>query len=286
MLHFIHKLEGALLSDPESHPTARNASGVPQLTVTPGDGLRIVRPRNADAQVPPHIVSALSRAIEEQARGGEGGILKTTMGSTGAERGKFNPEDLFRAVRDADPDGDGSQGITRERFLQSFFLWGGLHFGLTIDDVITRYGLPSESSETMVAYEHAHAKGPGLILVQTPEDSKLINYVVVHGPGGIDFLSQHNVSDERLVMIGLHKDDILKLLGAPTQNVGELEDGRVCFGYMTLIGIEATSPSGETLRFGLMIYVMFYLLSRDIPFCIAISTQWEPVMIEDLEDVA
>jgi len=199
------------------------------------------------------------------------------------------PEDLLHFVKslgEGNETGEGSQGISREQFLQTFFLWGGLHFGLTIDDVITRYGLPSESSETMVAYEHAHPKGPGLLLVQTPEDSKLINYVVVHGPGGIDFLSTHNVADQRLALIGMHRDDILKLLGTPTQNVGELDDGRVCFGYMTVIGIEATSTTGETLRFGLMIYVMFYLLNRNVPVCIAISAQWEPVMLEDLEDVA
>lgn len=211
------------------------------------------------------------------------------MAVRGADGPGMDPEDLLHFVKSLGEGGEGgdqSQGVTREQFLQTFFLWGGLHFGLTIDDVITRYGLPSESSETMVAYEHAHPKGLGLLLVQTPEDSKLINYVVVHGPGGIDFLSSHNVADQRLALIGMHRDDILKLLGTPTQNVGELDDGRVCFGYMTVIGIEATSASGETLRFGLMIYVMFYLLNRNVPVCIAISAQWEPVMLEDLEDVA
>lgn len=274
------------MSDTHSRPAAGGASKAPRLTVTPEDGLRLVRPRNADAALPPAVASAVSRAIQNQVGGAPGGIIKTAIEGARGERAAFDPEKLLHAVKDADPGTEGSQGITRDQFLQSFFLWGGLHFGLTIDDVITRYGLPSESTETMVAYEHAHPKGPGLLLAQTPEDSKLINYVVVHGPGGIDFLNQHNVTDERLVLIGLHKDDILKLLGAPSQNVGELEDGRVCFGYMTLIGIEATSPGGETLRFGLMIYVMFYLLSRDLPFCVAISAQWEPVMLEDIEDVA
>lgn len=271
------------MSDTHSRPAPGAASKAPRLTVTPEDGLRLVRPRNADATLPPIVGAAVSRAIESKMTDG---ILKAGIDGARGKGMKFDAEKLLHAVKDAEPGTDGSQGITRDQFLQSFFLWGGLHFGLTIDDVITRYGLPSESSETMVAYEHAHPKGPGLLLAQTPEDSKLINYVVVHGPGGIDFLNQHNVTDERLVLIGLHKDDILKLLGAPSQNVGELEDGRVCFGYMTLIGIEATSPGGETLRFGLMIYVMFYLLSRDLPFCVAISAQWEPVMLEDIEDVA
>jgi len=117
--------------------------------------------------------------------------------------------------------------------------------------------------------------------VQTHPDTKLIGYVVVHGKGGIDFLTRHDVADPRLAFIGMHKDEIFKVLGAPTQNLGELEDGRVAFGYHTLVGVEATAPDGESARFGLVIYVLFYLTSRDIPFCVAMSVQWDPVPLAE-----
>lgn len=185
---------------------------------------------------------------------------------------------LLRAVRDTL---DRSPELTREDFLRSFFFFGGLHFGNTLDDVVKRFGLPSESTESWAAYESSNADGPGLFLVQTHPDTKLIGYVVVHGKGGIDFLTRHDVSDPRLTFIGMHKDEIFKVLGAPTQNLGELEDGRVAFGYHTLVGVEATAPDGESARFGLVIYVLFYLTSRDIPFCVAMSVQWDPVPLPD-----
>jgi hypothetical protein len=83
--------------------------------------------------------------------------------------------------------------------------------------------------------------------------------------------------DPRLAFIGTHKDDIFRVLGAPSQNIGELDDGRICFGYNTLVGVEATAPDGQSARFGLVIYVLFYVTSRDIPFCAAMSVQWDPV---------
>jgi hypothetical protein len=185
---------------------------------------------------------------------------------------------LLHAVRDTL---DRSPELTREDFLRSFFFFGGIHFGNTLDDVIKRFGLPSESTESWAAYENSNADGPGLFLVQTHPDTKLIGYVVVHGKGGIDFLARHEVSDPRLAFIGMHKDEIFKVLGAPTQNLGELEDGRVAFGYHTLVGVEATAPDGESARFGLVIYVLFYLTSRDIPFCVAMSVQWDPVPLPE-----
>jgi hypothetical protein len=188
---------------------------------------------------------------------------------------------LLRSVRDQV---DKAPALTREEFLGSFFFFGGLHFGLTLDDVVTRFGLPTESNESMLAYEQNHAEGPGLVLVQTHDDSKLINFVVVHGQGGIDFLTAHEIADPRLAFIGMHKDDIFRVLGAPSQNIGELDDGRICFGYNTTVAVEATAPDGQSTRFGLVIYVLFYMTSRDIPFCAAMSVQWDPVHIPDLEN--
>lgn len=185
---------------------------------------------------------------------------------------------LLHAVRDTL---DRSPELTREDFLRSFFFFGGLHFGNTLDDVVKRFGLPSESAESWAAYENSNAEGLGLFLVQTHPDTKLIGYVVVHGKGGIDFLARNDVADPRLAFIGMHKDEIFKVLGAPTQNLGELEDGRVAFGYHTLVGVEATAPDGESARFELVIYVLFYLTSRDIPFCVAMSVQWDPVPLAE-----
>lgn len=187
---------------------------------------------------------------------------------------------LLHAVREQ---ADKSPGLSREEFLQSFFFFGGLHFGLTLDDAVKRFGLPNESTKTMLAYEHGHAEGPGLVLVQTHEESKLISFMVVHGQGGIDFLAAHNVVDPRLAFIGLHKDEIFRILGAPNQNIGELDDGRICFGYSTMVGIQATSPNGEEARFALVIYVLFYVTSRDLPFCGAMSVQWDPVPLPEPE---
>jgi hypothetical protein len=192
--------------------------------------------------------------------------------------GPDRTRNLLKSVRDQV---DKAPNLTREEFLSSFFFFGGLHFGLTLEDAVSRFGLPSESNDSMLAYEHGHAEGPGLVLVQTHDESKLINFVVVHGQGGIDFLSQHEVMDPRLAFIGMHKDDIFRVLGAPSQNVGELEDGRICFGYNTLVGVEATAPDGQSARFGLVIYVLFYVTSRDIPFCAAMSVQWDPVPFPD-----
>jgi TIR domain len=189
-------------------------------------------------------------------------------------RGPDKAQGLLRSVRDQV---DKAPNLTREEFLSSFFFFGGLHFGLTLEDAVSRFGLPSESNDTMLAYEHGHAEGPGLVLVQTHDESKLINFVVVHGQGGIDFLNQHEVVDPRLAFIGMHKDEIFRILGAPSQNIGELEDGRICFGYNTIVGVEATAGDGQSARFGLVIYVLFYITSRDIPFCTAMSVQWDPV---------
>jgi hypothetical protein len=208
-------------------------------------------------------------------------IEATHMASFPGAAAKADPSGksaLLRAVRDTL---DRSPEITREDFLRSFFFFGGLHFGNTLDDVVNRFGLPSESSESWAAYEHSDAEGPGLFLVQTHRDTKLIGYVVVHGKAAIDFLASHEVADPRLAFIGMHKDEIFNVLGAPTQNIGELEDGRVCFGYHTMVAVEATAPDGETARFGLVIYVLFYLTSRDIPFCVAMSVQWDPVPLPE-----
>jgi hypothetical protein len=203
---------------------------------------------------------------------------KTQFPGMAARADANGTEALLRAVRETL---ERAPEVTREDFLRSFFFFGGLHFGNTIDDVVKRFGLPSESTESWAAYENSDGDGPGLFLVQTHPDTKLIGYVVVHGKGGIDFLARHDVNDPRLAFIGMHKDDIFKVLGAPTQNLGELEDGRVAFGYHTLVGVEATAPSGETARFGLVIYVLFYLTSRDIPFCVAMSVQWDPVPLPE-----
>jgi hypothetical protein len=187
---------------------------------------------------------------------------------------------LLRRVRDQV---DKAPSLTREEFLGSFFFFGGLHFWLTLDDVVTRFGLPTESNESMLAYENNQADGPGLVLVQTHDDSKLINFVVVHGQGGIEFLGAHEIADPRLAFIGMHKDDIFRVLGAPSQNIGELDDGRICFGYNTVVAVEATAPDGSNTRFGLVIYVLFYMTSRDIPFCAAMSVQWDPVRLPEAE---
>jgi hypothetical protein len=204
----------------------------------------------------------------------------TAFPGTAAKADPSGSQALFRAVRETL---DRTPEISREDFLRSFFFFGGLHFGNTLDDVIKRFGLPSESSESWAAYENSNVDGPGLFLVQTHPDTKLIGYVVVHGKGGIDFLARHEVVDPRLAFIGMHKDEIFKILGAPTQNLGEFEDGRVVFGYHTLVGVEATAPDGESARFGLVIYVLFYLTSRDIPFCVAMSVQWDPVPLPETD---
>lgn len=191
--------------------------------------------------------------------------------------GPNDPDGAERLVRSVKDQVNKAPSVSREEFLGSFFHFGGLHFGLTLQDAVTRFGLPSESNDSMLAYEHGNAEAPGLVLVQTHDDSKLINFVVVHGQGGIDFLNQHEVVDPRLAFIGMHKDDIFRILGAPSQNIGELEDGRICFGYNTVVGVEATAPDGQSARFGLVIYVLFYVTSRDIPFCAAMSVQWDPI---------
>lgn len=202
----------------------------------------------------------------------------TELPGTRAKADPSGSRALFRAVRETL---DRTPEASREDFLRSFFFFGGLHFGNTLDDVIKRFGLPSESTESWAAYESSTVDGPGLFLVQTHPDTKLIGYVVVHGKGGIDFLARHEVVDPRLAFIGMHKDEIFKVLGAPSVNLGEFEDGRVVFGYHTMVGVEATAPDGESARFGLVISVLFYLSSRDIPFCIAMSVQWDPVPLPE-----
>ena len=170
---------------------------------------------------------------------------------------------------------------SREDFLRSFFYFGGLHFGVTLDEAIQRFGLPSESNESMVAYVHAHDDGPGALLLVTHQGSPYVAHVLVDGPGGVDFLNGHGVADPRLGFIGMHKDEIFKALGPPGQNIGELEDGRVCIGYGTTVGVEATLPDGEKARFGLVIYILFYITSTMVPFCSAMSVTWAPVPLEE-----
>lgn len=176
---------------------------------------------------------------------------------------------------------DQAPGESREDFLRSFFYFGGLHFGITLDEAIQRFGLPNESNESMVAYVQAHADGPGALLLVTHQGSPYVAHVLVEGQGGVEFLRGHGVTDPRLGFIGMHKDEIFKALGPPGQNIGELEDGRVCIGYGTTVGVEATLPDGEKARFGLVIYVLFYITSSMVPFCSAMSVTWAPVPLED-----
>lgn len=232
------------------------------------DGALIEWARSADQR------KALVSASLDGSRAPEDFPTKAEPADWSGASGPDKARKLLKTVRDQV---DKAPQLTREEFLSSFFFFGGLHFGLTLDDAVSRFGLPSESNETMLAYEHGHADGPGLVLVQTHDESKLINFVVVHGQGGIDFLNEHEIVDPRLAFIGMHKDDIFRVLGVPSQNIGELEDGRICFGYNTIVGVEATAPDGQSAKFGLVIYVLFYVTSRDIPFCAAMSVQWDPV---------
>ncbi len=176
---------------------------------------------------------------------------------------------------------DQAPGESREDFLRSFFYFGGLHFGVTLEEAVQRFGLPSESNESMVAYVHPHNEGAGALLLVTHQGSPYVAHVLVEGQGGVDFLRDHGVADPRLGFIGMHKDEVFKALGPPGQNIGELEDGRVCVGYGTMVGVEATLPDGEKTRFGLVIYILFYITSSVVPFCSAMSVTWAPVPLED-----
>jgi len=42
--------------------------------------------------------------------------------------------------------------------------------------------------------------------------------IFVNGPRAINFLWQKGINDDKLVLLGLHKDQVLKKLGKPTKS--------------------------------------------------------------------